>query len=1373
MNSDAPLDYALFQLSPKRTRCELFVSGNGRTEKLATGFLKPFMTHLKVAEEQVCHGVQAVRLEVEQGKSSAEWFNKGTVERFVRFVSTPEVLELVNTFDAELSQLEGARKIYSQGAGGQYFGESGINTIAAADATKKELLRAIDVRLVAVKQDLATACVRASAAGFRLETVSQLLRFAEQFGAFCLSEACKKFLSVCQQRPELFSHLHALPLPASHPQWKGFDDANVRSSSGSDMSIDEPEIEQNGPDKLKTTKYFGGQHCSKSMSEQQLVMAESVTTISMLSRPHSQQFAGNVEEPALTATSSSEPAQAVGGGSKRLSVQDRINLFESKQKQSVSVNLSGGSSSTTSIVRLPGAKVEHRRSPSEASVEKSVLRRWSGASDMSIELNSNSSSNNQKEGGSTTATPTSSVNLQTNSRNTDVEASGLKEASKSKSLLSSKNRSMATSTFSSSQDQDETTPKGKAWLGDAVCREDAASNSVASPTSTLDKGHGLTRGCTSGSLDGPGQSGLADRFVSQTRSNGFSNSGKVSGLKESTASMTDSKDTSVEIVKDPTVSGIPSRSALSPAVLAETRNQTSLTPQSRDKTEEPDIAVKSHVTSLSKHNEVARKKEDIVGIKSKDASVSGNQLIPSNGKMEDISAKGISLQPQTHENTSNRKQKETTHKSVAAPQVPKQNFLAEAQASASQGMRFLGKTSGANQMKLAGKKDANCPVDGSDVPVSRNRKAKEVLEVTSLSASVEEPYSVQPTKCNQELNDELQMKADKLEKLFAEHKLRIHGDLVASSRRSKTSDGHLARSVDKTPIHSLTSQVLEKSLQRQGSGNMVEINSNLLLKMVDKSDLSDSNSQKIRNLTPADESRGKLYGRYMQKRDDKLREESRSKRVQKEAKMKAMHDSLELSQAELKARFAGCSEGRDIINARHRAEKMRSFNSRSTLKNTEQTSESLTEEDEDEQELSESSSGNLSQRHLISKNLSSSNSRTSVNATPKQSVKSINSGSFRRQGQSETPVAHSVPNLSDFKNENPKPSMLVSKVSPHGQPRSYGRSKSSMENTEILKEDQARRSNSMRKGAVVHGELKDLSSFNTENSNMVSGELRQYVKKGNDEQQGSGRLTTKMKPIISPEDVKHEEESDDLVNDQENTLNMIKDDEEFKRASAKGNNQVMDLSIDSDTENFRQRQGSGKPESANNDSGIIFPKFNSASTSQYSPEDSPGSWNSQVHNSLVYTQEASDVDASMDSPIDSPASWNLHPLNQLMDTDAARMRKKWGSAQIPVIAAGASHQSRRDVTKGFKRLLKFGRKSRGAEYLVSDWVSASTTSEGDDDTEDGRDLIARPSDDFRKSRMGYSMNEGINDSNAFPEQAPRSFFSLSSFRSKPSESKPR
>ena len=48
---------------------------------------------------------------------------------------------------------------------------------------RNELLRAIDVRLTAVRQDLTTACIRASAAGFNPDTVSELQQFADRFGA--------------------------------------------------------------------------------------------------------------------------------------------------------------------------------------------------------------------------------------------------------------------------------------------------------------------------------------------------------------------------------------------------------------------------------------------------------------------------------------------------------------------------------------------------------------------------------------------------------------------------------------------------------------------------------------------------------------------------------------------------------------------------------------------------------------------------------------------------------------------------------------------------------------------------------------------------------------------------------------------------------------------------------------------------------------------------------------------------------------------------------------------------------------------------------------------------------------------------------------
>ncbi|KAF5793467.1 hypothetical protein HanXRQr2_Chr09g0417731 [Helianthus annuus] len=49
--------------------------------------------------------------------------------------------------------------------------------------SSKELLRAIDVRLETLTQNLSTACGRAVAAGYDHDTVADLQLFAERFGA--------------------------------------------------------------------------------------------------------------------------------------------------------------------------------------------------------------------------------------------------------------------------------------------------------------------------------------------------------------------------------------------------------------------------------------------------------------------------------------------------------------------------------------------------------------------------------------------------------------------------------------------------------------------------------------------------------------------------------------------------------------------------------------------------------------------------------------------------------------------------------------------------------------------------------------------------------------------------------------------------------------------------------------------------------------------------------------------------------------------------------------------------------------------------------------------------------------------------------------
>lgn len=124
MDPRTRLDHALFQLTPTRTRliflgflrffscfciwvlfwfwcclfvswrCELVISANGgATEKLASGLLQPFLSHLKCAKDQISKGGYSITLRPVSG-SNASWFTKGTLQR--SFLSSLQLCFIVS-----------------------------------------------------------------------------------------------------------------------------------------------------------------------------------------------------------------------------------------------------------------------------------------------------------------------------------------------------------------------------------------------------------------------------------------------------------------------------------------------------------------------------------------------------------------------------------------------------------------------------------------------------------------------------------------------------------------------------------------------------------------------------------------------------------------------------------------------------------------------------------------------------------------------------------------------------------------------------------------------------------------------------------------------------------------------------------------------------------------------------------------------------------------------------------------------------------------------------------------------------------------------------------------------------------------------------
>ncbi|WVZ66678.1 hypothetical protein U9M48_015867 [Paspalum notatum var. saurae] len=1351
MEADAPLDFALFQLSPRRQRCELVVSGNGRTEKIASGSVKPFVAHLRAAEEQASAQPPpaAIRLQLER---RAPWFSKGTLERFVRFVSTPEVLELANTYDLEMSQLEGARKIYAQGGTGDATSGGAENVTAsaaaaaAADITKKELLRAIDVRLSALKQDLAAACSRASSAGFNPNSVSELLLFANHFGANRLSQACNKFISLCQRRPDISPQN---PHPAVSSHWKGFDDGNVRGSSSSDMSIDEPQVDLSETNN-KSTAGGSGSQIHRLSNSQGLVHAVSEPAAEQQPKLTIQQAVDKQE----TETNAS-PTPAVGGVSRRLSVKDRISMFESQKKEQTP---SSGNSNSAGTGRVVPGKGEHRRVPSGASMEK-LVRRWSSVSDMSIDLSNNDNSNlNDKKENGTPGGTSPSTDLEVNSKvRADEDSSGLKDSVTSQSWPSQKDNapmdSITTDLCPPSSLSNMPAPQ-KESIHHA--EDDMVINSSIESESSFGKEPGVIQGHTRISVHASSNVSTRNRLKTSAKPVEEvllkDKDILTSPMSEEHVRMIDKEITAVAHEVPVATEQIPQNGIRGPRL--------------------PTKDINTEAEVIGRKDCLSRTFEKISGganPKSKSSSNSRANNRGSSGRDEAAST-------------------ETEFRDVSL-----------------QRNRLPRKTEDVGRKVTAGS-DSDC---SGRQGTNLSRQSSITDQELNLQARV-----MRPGRGNQDRHGELQTKANELEKLYAEHKL-------TSYRRIKPTDVQ----VDSIPMVSevkpttvlpetiCTKQVVKESLTTN------DFNANELLKMVNNQGYSINTPQKL-GILSLEESRGKFYEQYMQKRDAKLKEDWKLQRQEKEAMLKAMHESLERSKAEMLTKFSRSADVPDSTYVSHCSQKIPP---RSARKNKDQGVDSfLVEEELNSDCLSGdgSSRSTDSRKHFSSK--AASTQKASAGPTHKRSSRTVNSGYATRRNPPENPLAQSVPNFSDLRKENTRPSPGLSRATARVQQKSFARSKSIIEESkDILKEDQSRRSQSMRK-SQISDELKDISSGNEDIYNWApsrtsknqsegafayntrrTGPPKAFLRKGNGTHPVVGIAGFQAAAAMMANALQHGD-SVDFEDQQEDSPDDAKEDEEYE--SVEENLRESDFPADSDSENPRVSHEFGNSDDPGSENGDVdFPgeapvvdgtKFTAFTGNVHNPTgDLPAPWSSRPPQLFPYSNDNSDGDAFADSPSGSPSPWNSHSLDEITDADVSRMRKKWGSAQMPFAGVNASQQPRKDVSKGLKKLWKFGRKNRGGDGLVNDWVSASTASECDDDMEDGRDLVVGSSDDFRKSRMGHLASyDGFVDNEVFAEQdqslrssipdppanfrlredqltgsslkAPRSFFSLSTFRSK-------
>lgn len=225
MDSRTHLDYALFQLTPTRTRCDLVIFAGGKNEKLASGLVEPFISHLQVAKDQIPKGGYSITLRPPNAQAS--WFTKATFQRVVRFISTPEILERFVRIEREIVQIEGsirsnelattdaavnsgevgslslsAANDVTKGSpdSSKIKGETGKKDVAEDENSKICLQRTLETRKVLLRKEQAMAYARALVAGFDMVNNDDLMLFSDAFGATRLREACLEFKDLCKKK---------------------------------------------------------------------------------------------------------------------------------------------------------------------------------------------------------------------------------------------------------------------------------------------------------------------------------------------------------------------------------------------------------------------------------------------------------------------------------------------------------------------------------------------------------------------------------------------------------------------------------------------------------------------------------------------------------------------------------------------------------------------------------------------------------------------------------------------------------------------------------------------------------------------------------------------------------------------------------------------------------------------------------------------------------------------------------------------------------------------------------------------------------------------------------------------------------------------
>lgn len=474
------------------------------------------------------------------------------------------------------------------------------------------------------------------------------------------------------------------------------------------------------------------------------------------------------------------------------------------------------------------------------------------------------------------------------------------------------------------------------------------------------------------------------------------------------------------------------------------------------------------------------------------------------------------------------------------------------------------------------------------------------------------------------------------------------------------------------------------------------------------------------------EQRGGFYDHYKEKRDAKIRGEIAGKRAEKEARFKAMQQTLDQRKAEMgsKSKKAGVT-GKQV--------------SPSQSQNIRRNSTSVLPKKEP---LKPTPS-----RKALPKASPLPATRSSWPSTP--SPRSIGPPSAKIS--SGTSSSGTTPNR---RKPQPQPTPSPSRRSPkldRSEQRQKGMVGSQTEKKKILKSQQEKqqqvvaKSNKTTKTKMTAASMDDsvtvpakpsFYSKVTKKSSVVPLESKPFLRKGTGIGPGVGPVVAKTKTSQSDESSKSSGnltlglQENDVISGTVEMTNQLPVEE-----VAQPENDDADLEVlENDNQKFENTENSEQFSGPPNDG---FTKTAEISEEIQAEEDSgisPIAWVESNHQELPISCDSGPSQIAIPAnvaPVAISSPRVRHSLSQMLQADSGEPDIiEWGNAENPPAMI-----YQKDSPKGLKRLLKFARKSKG-EANVTGWASPSVFSEGEEDADEPKAASKRSADALmRKSAL--------------------------------------